>query len=158
MANEEQFKAETKEKIKRFNDIYSIVFIVITILLSVGANTFAKENLAGTLIFTFGSLVIWALGHSIGAKASLQEKEIQIKIIAWFCASLVACAVILKYILGTTKLNPVISLWLMLASFLLTTAFFVYLRNGLSERAQGGLAMFMLPTFAILLAFLHFQE
>jgi hypothetical protein len=127
-------KSEVDERLKRFNDVYSLLFVVITILLTVGATTFEKANLGATITFILGSLAFWVLGHLIGAKPSLRHIEIQLKLIAWLYASLVASDVILKYALGVTDLTDVWSAFCIVASVGSGAVLFYYLREGIHRR------------------------
>lgn len=143
-------KTELQEKIKRFNYVYFIVFII-TIMLAIGANTFAKDNLAGAILFSFGSLAIWVYGHLIGAKPSQQENEIKVKLIAWLFVSLVACTVILKYILNTTSLDSTLSIISFGISYFSMFGIFRLLIQGFSDRGKVGFVLLILPISALLL-------
>lgn len=76
-----------------------MLFVVITILLTVGASSFKKTDLGPTVSFILESLAAWLFGHLIGANQVLRHIEIQFKLIAWLYASLVASDVILTYAL-----------------------------------------------------------
>jgi hypothetical protein len=102
---QEQKSLGIAEKLRRFNDVYSLLFVVITILLTVGASSFEKTDLGPTVSFILGSLAAWIFGHLIGANQVLRHIEIQFKLIAWLYASLVAGDVILKYALDIPNLT-----------------------------------------------------
>jgi hypothetical protein len=110
------------------------VFIVIAIFLTVGASTFEKVNLGATIAFILGSLSAWIFSHLIGAKPSLRHIEIQIKLIAWLYASLVAGDVVLKYALEVTDLTSLWSAFCIFASVSSGLALFYYLRKGIHRR------------------------
>ena len=129
------------ERLKRFNDVYTLLFVVITILLTVGASTVQIENLAATITFSLGSLAAWVFGHLAGAKSSLRHVEIQLKMIAWLYASLVASDVILKFALHTTNLSDFWSAVCIFASVSSGLGLFFFLRKGVHRRDERQFAL-----------------
>jgi hypothetical protein len=134
--SQKEKERELREKIKRFNDIFSMLFLVITIVISVGANSFAKENLSYTIMFTLLSLGLWMFGHAIGSKPINLDLEVQAKIFAWAYASLVAGTVLLKFATGVSTLDFNYSWLCILASVFLTFLSYLYLKEAMSERQQ----------------------
>jgi hypothetical protein len=61
---------DVSEHLKRFNDIYTLLFVVITILLTVDITLFDLADFGLTILFTVGSLAVWTFGHLLGAKTS----------------------------------------------------------------------------------------
>lgn len=47
------------ERLKRFNDAYSLLFVVITILLTVNITLFDSADFGLTILFIVGSLAAW---------------------------------------------------------------------------------------------------
>jgi hypothetical protein len=120
-------------------------------MLSIGAYTFAKVNLAVTILFSFVSLAIWVCGHLIGAKPAQRENEIKVKLIAWLFVSLVACTVILKYVLNTASLDSTLSIISFGISYFSMFGFFRFLIQGFSDRGKVGFVLLILPISALLL-------
>jgi hypothetical protein len=84
----ENSESTVTEKLKRFNEAYSLLFVVVTILLTVGATSFEKIDLSATVSFILVSLVAWIFGHLLGANQSFRHVEIQFKLTARLYASL----------------------------------------------------------------------
>jgi hypothetical protein len=105
-------------------------------MLSVGANTFAKDNLAGTVLFSLGSLAAWTFGHLIGAKQRLRDVEIMFKTLAWLYASLVVSVFILRSTLDITSLGILWSSICVILSLVLTFGVYRYLKDGLPKKGQ----------------------
>lgn len=140
------------ERLRRFNDVYSLLFVVITILLTVGADTFEKVNLGSTVAFILGSLIAWIVGHLIGAQTSLRHIEIQFKLIAWLYASLVAGDVVLKYALEIPNLTGLVSSYCIAASVGSGLAMFFYLQSGIHLRDKDeSIMLFVLLAVALVL-------
>ncbi len=125
------------ERLKRFNDVYTILFVVITILLTVNITIFERTDLGATILFIVGSFVAWIFGHLIGAKPLLRHVEIQFKLIAWLYASLVASDVILKYALGLPDLTGWWSAFCIFTSVTSGAVLFYFLREGVRRRDRG---------------------
>lgn len=138
------------EKIKRFNDIFSMLFLVITIVISVGAIRFPNENLSFTIIFTMLSLGFWMFGHAIGYK--YQDLEVQVKISAWVFASLVASTVLLKFAIGVSALSLEWSSFCIFVSIVLTILSSLYFKEVIFESKQPRLTMIVLLFFGIIYA------
>lgn len=130
----DQTDIDVNERLKRFNDAYTLLFVVITVLLTVGANTFERQNLGATIAFILGSLVAWVFGHLIGANSSLRHIEIQFKLMAWLYASLVAADVVLKYAFEVPNLTDLWSVLCIVASVCSGFALFYFLRAGIHRR------------------------
>lgn len=146
------------EQLKRFNDVYTLLFIVITILLTVDITLFDISDLGLTILFIVGSLVVWALGHLLGAKAGLRHIEIQLKLIAWLYASLVAGDVILKYALRVSVLSGWWSSACIIVSVASGLALFVYLRKGIRRGDKGEFAVLSAVLVAALILYIIYAQ
>jgi hypothetical protein len=124
---------ELGEKIKRFNDIYLMLFLVVTIVIGFGSTSFAKEGLSYTIMFTLLSIGLWMFGHAYGFKSFNQDLEVQAKILAWFFASLVSSTVLLKFVVGVPTLNLDYSVVSIIVSVVLTSLSYRYLREAIPK-------------------------
>lgn len=138
------------EHLKRFNDIYTLLFVVITILLTVDISFFDLADFGLTVLFTVGSLLFWAFGHLLGAKSILRHVEIQLKLIGWLYASLVACDVVVKFALRLSVLSGWWASLCIVVSVSSGLALFAYLRHGIKRRDRGELAVLVLVLAAAL--------
>jgi hypothetical protein len=126
---------ENRKKIKRFDDIFRMLFLVITIMISVGSNTFGNVNLWTTIGFIAFSLIFWMLGHAMGAYKFL-DTEVSLKLYAWAFASFVAPIIFIKFALGLSTLGfgwVVVSFF---SSLVLTVSPYYYLRSALDSRQR----------------------
>jgi len=98
-------KRENRNKIRRFDDIFRMLLIIITIIIAIGSNSFGNVNLWTTIIFILLALILWMFGHSIGAKPIFEDLEVWLKLYAWAFASLVAPIVFLKFALNVSTLS-----------------------------------------------------
>jgi hypothetical protein len=155
---ESSVESGVSERLKRFNDVYSLLFVVITILLTVGISTFEKTDLGATITFILGSLAFWVLGHLIGAKPSVRHIEVQLKLIAWLYASLVASDVILKYALGVTDLTDLWSAFCIVASVGSGAALFYYLREGIHRRDRAEFSVILAVLVAALVLYVVYAR
>ena len=155
----EESERKNRKKIKRFDDIYRMLFLVITIMVSFGSNTFEQVNLWTTIGFILISLAIWMIGHAIGAHSLGQETEVASKLLAWSLATLVAPIVFLKFAFKI----PTLSYELVAISVLLSIGFTVlpykWLREALSPTQQRTLLrnltyFFVLIAYAVLIGVL----
>jgi hypothetical protein len=105
MAKDEQ--ENTREKIKRLDDIFRMLLLVITIMLSVG---FGKVN----LVFILAPLFFWMLGHAIGQFDG--DSEILLKFTAWFYTSFIVIVILIKSASGLSEL----SITLRISSFIIS--------------------------------------
>jgi hypothetical protein len=141
------------ERLKRFNDAYTILFVVITILLTVNITLFESADFGLTILFILASLAAWIFGHLIGASVELRHVEIQFKLTAWLYASLVAGDVVLKYALGLANLT---GWWSTLCIFTSATsgfALFYYLRMGIRRRDKDEAAVLVAVFMAALVLY-----
>jgi hypothetical protein len=146
------------ERLKRFNDVYTLMFVVITILLTVGASTFEKSDLGPTITFILSSLAAWIFGHIVGANQPLRHVEIQFKLIAWLYASLVAGDVILKYALDAANLAGLWSALCIFASVASGFALFYYLRGGIRRRDKDEFAVLLAVAVAALVLYVFYAQ
>ena len=146
------------EQLKRFNDIYTLLFIVITILLTIDITLFDFSDFGLTILFTVGSLAVWAFGHLLGAKAGLRHIEIQLKLIAWLYASLVASDVIVKYALRASVLSGWWSSVCIIVSVASGLALFVYLRKGIRRWDKDEFAVLLAVLVASLILYVIYAR
>jgi hypothetical protein len=123
---------ENSKRIKRFDDIFKILFLVITIMISFGSQDSIDLNLWNNLYFIVVPLVFWIFGHAVGAYVTLKETEAGLKLGAWAFASVAVSIVFLKFALR----SPVLSYeWFFVGvifSIAITWLAFLYLKKALS--------------------------
>jgi hypothetical protein len=141
------------ERLKRFNDAYKLLFVVIAILLTVNITLFDSADFALTILFSGGSLAAWIFGHLLGAQATLRHVEIQFKLIAWLYASVVASDVILKYALSLPDLAGWWSTVCIFASVSSGLALLYYLRAGVRRRDKDEFAVLVIVLAAALVLY-----
>lgn len=146
------------DKLKRFNDIYTLLFVVITILLTVDITLFDTTDFGLTVLFVVGSLVVWALGHLLGANSGLRHVEVQLKLIGWLYASLVACDVVVKFALRLSVLSGWWASLCIVVSVLSGLAFFAYLRQGIRRRDKDEAAVLVLVLVAALVLYAVYAQ
>jgi hypothetical protein len=146
------------EQLKRFNDVYTLLFVVITILLTVDITLFDSADFGLTVLFIVGSLGVWAFGHLLGAKTDLRHVEIQFKLIAWLYASLVASDVIVKFALRLSVLSGWWASLCIVVSVLSGLALFAYLRRGIKRRDRDELAVLVLVLLAALVLYVLYAQ
>jgi hypothetical protein len=117
------------------------LFVVITILLTVDITLFDVADFGFTVLFVVGSLGVWVIGHLLGANAAFRHVEIQLKLIAWLYASLVASDVIVKYALRLSALTGWWASLCIIVSVSSGLAIFYYLRRGIRRRDKNELAV-----------------
>lgn len=96
---------ENREKIKRFDDIFKVLFLVITIMIAFGSQESINLNLWNNLHFIIVPLVLWIIGHAVGTYVSLKGTESCLKIGAWAFASVAVSIVFLKFALRSSELS-----------------------------------------------------
>jgi hypothetical protein len=156
--NSSKGNGNVSEQLKRFNDIYTLLFVVITILLTVDITLFDTIDFGLTILFTVGSLAVWGFGHLLGAQIDLRHIEIQFKLIAWLYASLVASDVIVKYALRASALTGWWSSLCIFVSIFSGLALFVYLRSGIRRRDKDELAVLLAVLVAALILYVVYAQ
>ncbi len=140
------------------NSSSALLFVVITILLTVDITLFDTADFGLTILFVVGSLVVWAFGHLLVAKTSLRHVVIQFKLISWLYASLVASDVIVKYALRLSALTgwwPFVCIFVSVSSGL---ALFFYLRRGIRRRDKDELAVLLAVLEAALVLYAVYAQ
>jgi len=92
------------EKLKRFDDIFRMLVIVMTITTSIGLSTY-KIGLLSSLPYFVMALAFWMLGHLAGSSKLFRNIEAQAKVIGWFLALLVTASTLSKFILNEPSLG-----------------------------------------------------
>jgi hypothetical protein len=149
---------DVSEQLKRFNDIYTLLFVVITILLTVDITLFDTADFGLTVLFTVGSLLVWVFGHLLGANAALRHVEIQLKLIGWLYASLVAGDVVVKFGLRLSVLSGLWAWVCIVVSVLSGLALFAYLRRGIRRRDKHEAVVLVLVFAAALVLYAVYAQ
>jgi hypothetical protein len=122
MAKDEQ--ENTREKIKRLDDIFRMLLLVITIMLSVG---FGRVN----LVFILAPLFFWMLGHAIGQFD--EDSEILLKFTAWFYTSFIVIVILIKSASGLSELSITLRISSLIISLLPTVLAIHWLTHTFDE-------------------------
>jgi hypothetical protein len=109
VSNKQEF---AREKIKRFDDIFRMLLLIVTILLSVGVG---KVN----LIFILVPLFWWMVGHAVGHK--YEDLEVECKLYALLFTSFIVIVMLIKSALGLSELSSLLRVASFFFSFTLTT-------------------------------------
>jgi len=123
-------KADIREKIKRFDDIFGMFLIFITILLSVGSATVT----IGILVYFLFPLALWISGHALGA--TKLPWEIIFKLSAWFGLTFLSLILLINFVFGSSILNFE---WIFIFGFsliILNLLPFFWLKKGVSYYDQ----------------------
>jgi hypothetical protein len=142
------------EKIKRFDDIFKMLLLILTITISVGSTAFENINLLSVLGFIVAPLVLWIIGHAFGSNPEYIDSETQFKLLAWGFESLAIPIVAFKFILGGLTLSYELVALCSLISFGLTVLPYVWLKEFLSDMQRRTflrnlLALFMVIDIAV---------
>lgn len=92
----EKKQEENTEKIKRFDDIFRMLLLVITIVLSARVG---NVNLWNNLGVIFLALALWMFGHAYGMRWSFGDIEIWFKLYAWAITSFIGSIILIKVVL-----------------------------------------------------------
>jgi hypothetical protein len=122
MAKDEQ--ENTREKIKRLDDIFRMLLLVITIMLSGG---FGRVN----LVFILAPLFFWMWGHAVGQFD--EDSEILLKFAAWFYTSFIVVVVLIKSALDLSELSMTLKTFSLIVSLLPTAPVIKWLTQEFEE-------------------------
>jgi len=103
-------ETETSDKLKRFDDVFRMLILVMTITVSIGFRTYTGLNLWGTLGYFIMSLSFWMLAHIVGSNSLYSDLEVSMKLNAWVLASLVTASTFAKFGLKTETLDLIMKI------------------------------------------------
>lgn len=127
---------ELVEKLKRFDDVFSMLLLVMTVTTSIGLNTYSGLDLWLTLGYLVVSLGLWALGHSVGFNSLFRSLEASIKQTAWVLALLVTGSTFAKFALRTSMLNLGARLLVFLVTLALTIVAYYWFGESISPHTR----------------------
>jgi hypothetical protein len=84
------------EKVRRFDDVFRMLIVVMSITTSVGLSLY-KIDLFPALAYFLLSLGFWMFAHLSGSNELLKKSEIELKITSWFFALLVTGSTLAKF-------------------------------------------------------------
>jgi len=93
------------EKMKRFDDAFRMLLIVMTVTTSIGLSTYEGLSLQFALAYLVMSLIFWVAGHLLGSNPIFGGVEIGLKINAWITAFLVTTSTLAKFALRVPVLD-----------------------------------------------------
>lgn len=144
-----QNQQSIKETFRRFDDIYRMFLLVVTITISIGSisyNSALKIDLWSGLGFILLSLVTWMIGHAIG-EGDNRQFSLLLKMYAWISVSLVAFTTFLKFWLNTSTLGSSLVLMSVVFSLIATLLPFLWLSKTLSQSAKLNIAILVFIGF-----------
>lgn len=119
-------RENTHEKIKRFDDIFRILLLIISIIISFRIGNLSLSNI---VVFIFLPLGFWIFGHAhVGCNDSIAN-EVCFKLCAWAVVSVAIPVVFLKSALGFPSLDHIMFFACIIFSILLT----IWAREWLKE-------------------------
>jgi hypothetical protein len=126
----EQIKRETEEKkvdkLKRFDEVFRMLLLVMTITTSIGLSSYRGIDLSFTLLYLLMALGLWMFSNLIGSNTSFSRLEILFKIHAWVLALLVTMSTFGKFWLKVSELNPTAKIPISVFTFILAFASYHY--------------------------------
>jgi len=93
------------EKMKRFDDVFRMLLLVMTITTSIGLSTYEGLSLTAALVYLVMALFFWMLGHFFGSNPLFRDFEILSKINGWVIAFLVTATTFAKFALNRSILD-----------------------------------------------------
>lgn len=102
---EKKKQKENRNKIKRFDDIFRMLLLTLTIIISVGSITFEKINLLSALFFILTPMAFWMIGHAVGSYPNSDYIETEFKLLSWGFVSLAIPIVSFKFMLEGSTLS-----------------------------------------------------
>jgi len=117
-----ELNKEKAEKVKRFDDAFRMLLMVMTITTSIGLSTYTGLNLWVTLLYFVMPLVFWVLGHLVGSNPLFDDLEIVMKITAWVLALLMTTSTFAKFALKAALLESVAKIPIVAITSVLTFA------------------------------------
>jgi hypothetical protein len=151
LRNKEQ--NENRGRIKRFDDIFKMLFLVITIMISFGSQSPINLNLWNNLYFIVVPLTFWILGHAIGTYSTVIDTEAGFKLGAWAFASVAVSIVFLKFALRSPTLSYEWFFACVIFSIVITWLAFLYLKKVLSPYLKRNfMIVIVLEFFSLLYA------
>lgn len=130
MENDQKFLRKKKtDKVRRFDDIFRMLLLVMTVTISIGLNTYSGINLWSTLGYFLMALTLWMFGHLIGSNEFHEDDEIVFKLTAWTFALLVTAVVLTKFTLKVSELGYVVKILIFLITIFVTLLVYSWFRE-----------------------------
>lgn len=98
-------ETERADRLKRFDDVFKMLLVVMTITTSIGLSTYSGVNLWSTLAYFIMSLAFWMVGHMIRSNSLFVYHEIMMKLYAWSIGLLVTASTYAKFALKVSTLD-----------------------------------------------------
>jgi len=113
------------EKMKRFDDVFRMLLLVMTVTTSIGLSTYEGLSLTVALVYLVMALFFWMLGHLFGSNLLFRDFEILTKINGWVIAFLVTATTFAKFALGKSilDLTPKLGIFVIAGVLALATYF-----------------------------------
>lgn len=131
---EEEEQEKKTNKLKRFDEVFKMLLLVMTITTSIGLSSYTEIDLFFTLLYLVTAPSLWMLGNLIGSNPLSSEWEILFKIHAWVLALLVTMSTFAKFWLKVSELNSIIKLPISFFTFILTFWLYQYFNEAIGER------------------------
>jgi len=143
MSSEEETRIS--HRLKRFDDVFRMLLLVMTITTSIGFTTYSGITLWGTLTFLVMALALWSLGHLTPTR----HLEIVVKLFAWSATLLVTTSTFAKFALKVSTLDDMTKISVAVLSFILTVAAYLWFRSSIPSytRRRYGPLILLLPLF-----------
>lgn len=114
----EEEKTKRADKLKRSDDVFKMLLVVMSTTTSFGLTTYSGIDLWRTIGYFLASVCLWMIAH-LAASSPRFHGEIYFKVTAWFLALLVTTATFGKFLLKVSILDSTAKLVVVLVTFVL---------------------------------------
>ena len=126
---EKEEKKKIADKLKRFDEVFRMLLLVMTVTTSIGLSSYSEINLFGTLVYFVMALGFWMLGNLLGSNVFMRDLEIILKLNAWFLVLLLTASTFAKFGLKITLLDPLTKIPIAVSTFMLTILAYNYFED-----------------------------
>ena len=119
-----EHREEKAEKLKRFDDAFGMLLIVMSITTSIGLSIYSVLDLRVALGYFVASLGFWMTAHLAGSNPLFDDLEIVMKLTAWVLALLVTGSTFAKFALKVSILD--FGAKVLVSTVTLTLSFAIY--------------------------------
>ena len=145
-----QEEKERADRLKRFDDVFRMLLVVMTVEISLGFNSYTGLRLWSSFSFFLASLGLWIFAHLIGASKLSAEWEIILKLYAWSFAMLVTAVVLAKSLLKVSQLEGIVTAPIVLITLAVTLLLYRWFSGFIPEnKGRQFKLMVVLMLFAI---------
>jgi hypothetical protein len=116
-------------KLKRFDEVFRMLLLVMTITTSIGLSSYTGLDLFFTLVYFITSLCLWMFANLVGTNVRMYELEVFFKLHAWVLALLVTLSTFARFTLKVSSLNPMTKLVISIATFTVTFLSYRYFED-----------------------------